>query len=60
MQKLNIATCDAQSLVERINTANFDEPTRKSYFEYKDSEGRTPLLIAAARNYHNIAKLVSI
>ena len=47
-----------QELCRRIAEANFDEATRKTYFEWRDGDGRTPLLLAAAKNYHNIAKLV--
>ena len=51
--------CDLQELCQRIAQANFEEPVRKTYFEWKDGDGRTPLLLAASKNYHNIAKLVS-
>jgi hypothetical protein len=48
----------SQDLVQRIQAANFDEATRRSYFAWRDGEGRTPLLLAAQKNYHSMAKLV--
>lgn len=50
-----------QSACEELRrTGNTDPAVRRKYFEWTDVEGRTPLTLAAQRNYYQIVKLVSV